>query len=96
MAGRISMQQLKLACKLRDPRIVARCRLYFALSLIQQKRLKAARYLVENVYHDAITCYVADTRLKRMCFGIWTKLQFEWNKKYNKSSQNVKVRCQKM
>lgn len=92
MAGRISMQQLKLACRLGDPRIVARCRLYFALSLIQQKRLKAARYLVENVYHDAITCYKVDTRLRRMCIGIWTKLQFEWSKKYcNHSRRDSKV-----
>lgn len=92
MAARISRQQLKLACKLGDPRIAARCRLYFALSLIQQKRLKAARYLVENVFHDAVTFYVADTRLKRMCFGIWTKLQFEWSKKYcNHSRWDSKV-----
>lgn len=87
MAGRISVQQLKLASKLGDPHIVARCRLYFALSLIQQKRLKTARYLVEHVYHYAVTRYVIDERLKRMCLGIWTKLQFEWKKKYCNNSR---------
>lgn len=77
MAGWISIQQFKLALRLGDPQTVARCRLFYALSLIQRGRLKEARNLVKVVYKLVTTRFTTDTRLKRMCHGIWTKLRFE-------------------
>ena len=81
MAGRISMHQFKIALRLGDPPTVARCRLFYALSLIQCGKLKQARRLIEVMYRVAITQYQSDKRLQRMCLGIWNKLQYEWSKK---------------
>lgn len=88
MAGRISMQQFKLALKIGDPQTVARCRLFYALSLIQRGHLKMAQDLIRNVHQDAVTYYITDKRLRRMCHGIWTKLQYEWNKKHKTKAKN--------
>jgi hypothetical protein len=79
IAGKISVNQLKLALRLDDPTIASRCRLYFSLSLIQQHRFKLARYIVYEEYKAANESTVADERLVRMCKGIWAKLQYEYN-----------------
>ncbi|CAD1475484.1 unnamed protein product, partial [Heterotrigona itama] len=39
MAGKISIKQFELALRVRDPFLIARCKLYAALSLIQQGQL---------------------------------------------------------
>lgn len=49
MAGRISSAQLKLAVRLGDPIMRARCYLYLALSLAQQGYLKKAKHIVRTV-----------------------------------------------
>ena len=50
-AGRISLKQFKIAMELGDPPTVIRCRLYYALSLMQTKRTKEAAHIVRWVYH---------------------------------------------
>lgn len=82
MAGRISVTQFRIALKLGDPQTVSRCRLFYALSLIQRGRLKLARKIVENEHRNALNVHVGDRRLRRMCCGIWAKLQYEWENKY--------------
>lgn len=82
MAGRISIQQFRIALKLGDPPTVARCRLFYALSLIQCGKLKQARNLIRKMYFIAITQHGSDVRLQRMCLGIWNKLQYDWSKKF--------------
>ncbi|XP_065217747.1 uncharacterized protein F58A4.6 [Planococcus citri] len=81
MAGRISVTQFKIAIRLGDPPTVSRCRLFYALSLIQRGSLKMARSIIENEYKKAITVYARDRRLRKMCCGIWAKLQYEWKRK---------------
>lgn len=79
MAGKISVHQLQLALRLNDPNVVTRCRLYFSLSLIQRSYFKLAKRIIEEEYVKAKTAVVVDERLVRMCKGIWSKLQYEYN-----------------
>ncbi|KAL0266583.1 UNVERIFIED_CONTAM: hypothetical protein PYX00_009084 [Menopon gallinae] len=76
VAGRISLQQLQIALRLGEPPLVARCKLYMALSLIQQKKLNTAKSIVKEQYEVAKTC--KDYRLSNMCKGIWSKLQYTY------------------
>ncbi|XP_044260138.1 uncharacterized protein F58A4.6 [Tribolium madens] len=77
IAGKISVNQLKLALRLGDPTVASRCRLYFSLSLIQQKRFKLARHIIYQEFITAKNATVVDERLVKMCKGIWAKLQYE-------------------
>jgi len=78
-AAQISLKQLKIALKLGDPLIESRCRLYMAISLIQRGRLKDARRMVETEYKYACALPAnMDPRLKKMCLGVWAKLQYSW------------------
>ncbi|CAH1972658.1 unnamed protein product [Acanthoscelides obtectus] len=77
IAGKISINQLKLALRLGDPTIAARCRLFLALSLIQKKRFHLARKIILNEFQKAKDAVVVDHRLLNMCRGIWAKLQYE-------------------
>jgi len=74
IAGRISMQQLKLAFRLGDPNIVSRCLLYLSISLIQKHNFKASKLIIRRQYRYAIA--TNDTRLMKMSLGIWSKLQW--------------------
>lgn len=77
VAGKISYQQLKLALRMNDQNTVARCRLYFSLSLIQKKYFKIAQRIIYNEYQTAKCAVVIDNRLLKMCEGIWSKLKYE-------------------
>lgn len=66
-----------LALRMDDPNVVARCRLYFSLSLIQKRYYKIARNIIYNEYKAAKNAVVVDTRLVKMCEGIWSKLKYE-------------------
>ncbi|CAK9832825.1 Uncharacterized protein F58A4.6 [Anthophora retusa] len=74
VAGKISIKQFQLALSLGDPLLVARCKLYAALSLIQQDRFKIPKKIVRNVYKFSID--QNDVRLQNMCQGIWAKLKY--------------------
>lgn len=78
-AWAISVQQLEIAQRLGDPNMVSRCRLYAAISLIQQCKFKVAARIIKQEYQWSHTSppEVRDTRLIKMCLGIWTKLRHE-------------------
>ncbi|XP_076231539.1 uncharacterized protein F58A4.6 [Calliopsis andreniformis] len=78
IAGKISVKQFELALRLGDPLLVARCKLYAALSLIQQGHFKMPKKIIRNVYTFSIT--QNDVRLQNMCRGIWAKLQYCYKK----------------
>ncbi|XP_073974962.1 uncharacterized protein [Rhodnius prolixus] len=77
MAGKISQQQFLLALRLGDPNLVARCKLYMALSLIQQKQFTDAKTIIKSQYAVAKKEYERDRRLMSMCLGIWTKWKYD-------------------
>lgn len=85
MAGKISLHQFKLALRLHDPNIQARCRLFLSLSLIQQRCYQIAKKIILEEYKSAKNSVVVDERLVKMCFGIWSKLKYE-------RSRNKKIR----
>lgn len=62
--------------RLGDPPLAARCRLYMALSLIQQNKLKVAKKMVMEQYEIAKN--YKDFRLQNMCKGVWAKLQYTY------------------
>ncbi|XP_047477495.1 uncharacterized protein LOC125031069 [Penaeus chinensis] len=78
-AGEISVKQMEIALRLGDPFVMSRCRLYLAISMIQQRRFKGASAIVRYEYHNAHTLpkEARDHRLIKMCHGIWTKLRHE-------------------
>ncbi|KAK9500448.1 hypothetical protein O3M35_001708 [Rhynocoris fuscipes] len=77
MAGKISQQQFLLALRLGDPNLVARCKLYMALSLIQQRKFSLAKKLIKSQCIIAKKEYERDKRLLTMCHGIWTKWKYD-------------------
>lgn len=88
IAGKISVNQLKLALRLGDPTIASRCRLFYSLSLIQQKRFKLAKYIIYHEYKTAKNATVTDERLVKMCVGIWSKLQYEHTIRRNRKKMS--------
>ncbi|KAF5272052.1 hypothetical protein FQR65_LT05034 [Abscondita terminalis] len=89
MAGKISINQLKLAMMLDDPNVVARCRLYLSLSLIQQGRFKLAQRIIHYEYLKARNSVVVDIRLINMCRGIYCKLKYDWEMYKRKTSNKL-------
>ncbi|XP_039296046.1 uncharacterized protein F58A4.6 [Nilaparvata lugens] len=83
-AGQISCDQMKLALRLGDDLVVARCKLYFSLSLIQRGYLKPARKVIEEQFKFATNHIVLDQRLVNMCKGIWAKLKYEHRLRCNR------------
>lgn len=71
------MYQLKIALKSGDPSVVARCKLYYSISLIQKGYLRAAKQMVLAQYSLA-KCDLSDDRVYKMCHGIWLKLQHSY------------------
>lgn len=90
-AGRISEYQLKLAYRCCDPSIIARCKLYYSISLIQKGRLRAAKYIILNQYEYAKQERIAgDDRIYKMCHGIWLKLQYAYTlRKQNRQMKKI-------
>lgn len=83
VAGKISVQQLKIAMRIGDPLIATRCKLYAAISLMQRGQYKLAKLIVQSQYMFIKSQLIIDERLIKMCCGIWTKLRYERNRKKN-------------
>uniref|UniRef100_A0A1B6C9Z3 Uncharacterized protein n=2 Tax=Clastoptera arizonana TaxID=38151 RepID=A0A1B6C9Z3_9HEMI len=77
-AGKISLNQFKIALHLGDPMTVLRCKLYYSLSLIQMGQLKTARIIIKKQFDIAKSASVLDKRVISMCYGIWSRLQHEY------------------
>lgn len=86
MAGKISLKQIQLAVRLGNPLLIARCKLYAALSLIQQGYLRTPKYMIRNIYKFAVD--QNDTRLQNMCKGVWAKLKYCYKRKKLKYKEN--------
>lgn len=76
IAGKISVQQLKLAIRLGDPNIVVRCYLYLSISLMQRGYFKAAKTLIAEQYNFLKKQVEPSKVLLNMCLGIWSKYKF--------------------
>jgi hypothetical protein len=86
IAGKISFQQMKLAYRLADPNLLARCKLFLSIALIQQNRFKFAQFIIRQQYQYALE--IDDNRLRKMCLGIWSKLQYTY--KVHRQNRNKK------
>ena len=74
MAGKISVHQFRLALRLGNPVLEARCKLYAALSIIQQGNLKVPKRMIQDIFKFAKD--EKDIHLQRMCQGVWAKLKY--------------------
>lgn len=74
IAGKISMQQMKLSFRLGDPGVISRCLLYLSISLIQKHKFRLAQRIIISQF--AFAKQTDDSRLQKMCLGIWSKLQY--------------------
>jgi hypothetical protein len=74
IAGKIAIYQMKIAFRIGDPILLTRCKLYLSIALIQRKHFKFAQALIREQYEFAKTA--VDSRLRNMCLGIWSKLQY--------------------
>ncbi|EAT40215.1 AAEL008038-PB [Aedes aegypti] len=89
-AARISVQQMKLAIRLGEPSVIARCWLYMAIALIQKYEFAVAKRIVKRIYRKEKRQTEPDTRLMNMCLGIWSKLSYEYElyqKKLNRPKE---------
>lgn len=87
----MSITQLRIAMKLGDPGIQSRCRLYAAISLLQRGYLKSCRDIVKSEYQYAKSIAESDPRLRRMCLGVWSKLQYHWTLVASTNKQMLKL-----
>lgn len=76
-AENISVQQFKLALRLGDPLTIVRCKIYFAMSLVQQGYFTEAKRIIRKQYAFSLTkTGLLDFRLANMCKAIWNKLKY--------------------
>ncbi|XP_041457146.1 uncharacterized protein LOC121409296 [Lytechinus variegatus] len=76
-AGRVSIHQMKLACQLGDPILLAKCRVYMAQSLMQNGFIQHAMFIVRAQYRFAVSLGEnTDQRLINMCRGVWSIIQY--------------------
>lgn len=76
-AGENAFRQMKIALRSEDPLVIYKCWLFVAMSLLQQKRLKRSRAIIEHVFAEVKVKY-NDKTLLSMCKGIWARLQHAW------------------
>lgn len=86
MAGQISVKQFELAMRLDNPLLVARCRLYAALSFIQRGHFATSKYMIRRIYEFALR--EKDVRLQNMCQGVWAKLRYNY-KQYRQQKRSL-------
>lgn len=82
MAGHISVAQLRISLEMGDPVMAAKCRLFFALSLMQRGALKKSKDIIRKEYTFAKS--QKDKSLNNMCHGLWSKLKFYHSVKKSK------------
>uniref|UniRef100_A0A5S6QHQ2 Uncharacterized protein n=1 Tax=Trichuris muris TaxID=70415 RepID=A0A5S6QHQ2_TRIMR len=77
-AGEISTKQLCIALMLGNELLVSRCRLYYALSLIQQRKLRLAKKIIRREYAQWNGVRQEEGKIIRnICLGTWSRLKLE-------------------
>ncbi|GAB6028610.1 hypothetical protein CHUAL_004448 [Chamberlinius hualienensis] len=78
-AGNISKHQFRIALQIGDPTIIARCKLYLALSMMQLGQIRRPKQIILEQYEFAksLSENCRDIRLENMCIGLWAKLKHQ-------------------
>ncbi|XP_052800208.1 uncharacterized protein F58A4.6-like isoform X2 [Mya arenaria] len=76
LAGRLSQTQLQIATEMGDPVLASKCRLFYALSLMQLGPLRQSKHIIRQEYILATQSKYRDQKLVDMCKGMWAKLQY--------------------
>ena len=84
-AGLLSMQQYIVATKVNDPILRSRCKIYFARSLLQQGKLKAAAKIICNEYKMAKKSSEDFALVLRCCIAAWSRYKYLYSLRKAKS-----------
>lgn len=93
-AGCLSMTQLRVAIEMGDPIMAAKCRLFYALSLMQRDMLRTSKTIIRMVYNFATHFKIRDQKLLDMCHGMWNKLRFYYQKKARRKTNGYHHKVQ--
>ncbi|XP_054714996.1 uncharacterized protein LOC129224545 [Uloborus diversus] len=86
-AGDISIRQLHIALRLGDPLTVCRCKIYFAMSLLQRGYYKKTKRIIRDMYNFSTKGEGSkDFRLRNMCIAVWNKLKYVLSQKSIKNT----------
>lgn len=85
LAGLISRRQMRLALRLADVVVQAKCQLWLATSLMQRAQLRPAARLLRRAFHQARhgalrNCLEGD-KVAVMTRGLWSKLRYLWQQR---------------
>lgn len=75
-AGVVSVQQYAVALKMNNPILKARCKIYFAQSLMQRGRLKQAAKIIRSEYEVAKDLPGDFELVRTCCLAAWSRYQY--------------------
>lgn len=75
-AGKLSLVQLKVAMEMGDPITASKCRLFYALSLMQRGQYVKSGHMIRAEYTFALHLKPRDQKLIDMCKGLWSKRRY--------------------
>ncbi|XP_064619479.1 uncharacterized protein LOC135482924 [Lineus longissimus] len=84
-AGRISIQQLKIALELGDAIVQCKCRMFFALSLMQKGQLRKSKQLLRKEFMFIKEKNFQDDKVKNMWKALWVKLGYLYQERTTRS-----------
>ncbi|XP_045171967.2 uncharacterized protein LOC123534008 [Mercenaria mercenaria] len=88
-AGKLSLTQLSIAVEMGDPVMASKCRLFYALSLMQRGPLSQSKKLIREEYHFATNFKVRDQKLIDMCRGMWSKLRYLYSRRHRRRLSSI-------
>ncbi|KAJ7337724.1 hypothetical protein OS493_007876 [Desmophyllum pertusum] len=90
-AGQISQHQFIVATRLGNPVLAAQCKVFAALSLMQQGKLKLASRIIREQYFLAVSNgFGKDEKLISSCKATWYRIQYlKKQQKINKQAHGI-------
>lgn len=81
-AGDNALRQMRIIVAIGDPSLLFHCWIFISMSLMQQKRLRESRKVLEWIYNSqkSLPADQADSKVIKMCLGCWSRLKFHWQK----------------
>ncbi|CAL8071423.1 unnamed protein product [Calicophoron daubneyi] len=85
IAGKISLIQFRLATEMHSAVIMAKARLWFAQSLMQQGHLSQSANILKSIHRHWKPLMHSDTpaeeRIDLMALGLWERLRYLWHQR---------------
>lgn len=88
-AGDNAFRQMRILIQAGDPSMMYHCWIFMSMSLMQQKRLRASRKVLEWIY-ERQKSPTGDPRVVKMCLGCWARLKYHWINRKRKNGHQSK------